>query len=263
MMKPSNDKPLLVDLFCKAGGATAGFQRAGFYVIGVDIEAQPNYCGDEFIQADAIEYFKKYWRRFDAAHASPPCQGYSLLAFAPNRDMSSYPMLIDPVREMFIESGLPYSIENVTQAPLINPLVLCGTMFGLRTHKHRAFETNPPIYFYPAGCNKARVKPKGSGKRLGQYYGDDALMVTVAGHQFSSKAGSRAMGIDWMTRHELAEAIPPAFAEYVGAYLMRAVMSRRGRTLHAPDKGYAPAKSVISAGSNPISSDGTTLAPCG
>ena len=87
-------------------------------------------------------------------------------------------------------------------------------------------------------------------------------MVTVAGHQFSSKAGSRAMGIDWMTRHELAEAIPPAFAAYVGAYLMRAVMSRRGLTLHAPDKGYAPAKSVISTGSNPVSSDGTTLTPC-
>lgn len=245
MSNPEN-KPTLIDLFCSAGGATAGFQRAGFYVVGVDKEPQPNYCGDEFHQADALEYFQAHWRTFDAAHASPPCQGYSLLSFAPNRDMSNYEKLIEPVREMLIASGLPFSLENVTQAPLINPLILCGTMFGLRTHKHRAFETNPPIYFLPAGCTKARVKPKGSGKRLGQYYGDDAKMVTVAGHQFSHKAGSRAMGIDWMTRDELAEAIPPAFTEYIGSYLMSAVRARRGITPHAPDAGKSAPFGAVS-----------------
>lgn len=218
-------RPVIIDLFCKAGGAAMGYHMAGFDVVGVDIEPQPNYPFD-FIQADAMTYYPDNYQLYDAAHASPPCQGYSLLSFAPNRDMSNYPKLIEPIRQMFVSSGLPYVIENVPQAPLNNPLSLCGTMFGLSTHKHRIFETNPPIYFVPGHCTRARVKPKGSGKRLGQYYGDDADMVTVAGHQFSLGAGSRAMGIDWMTRAELAEAIPPAFTEFIGRILIRHLTTR-------------------------------------
>lgn len=213
--------PRLLDLFCGAGGAGVGYARAGFDVTGVDIKPQPRYPF-EFYKDDALAFLADHWREFDAFHASPPCQGYSLLSHVVNRDMSAYPRLIEPLRCALVETGKPYVIENVPQAPLENPLVLCGTMFGLRTHKHRSFEINPPLYFAPGKCTRARVKPINSGKRLAQYYGDDADMVTVAGHLFSVSAGSRAMGIDWMNRAELAEAIPPAYTEYVGAHLLLA-----------------------------------------
>lgn len=210
----------LLDLFCCAGGAAMGYHRAGFdEIVGIDIKPQKHYPFT-FIQADALEYVKEHGHEYDAIHASPPCQGYSLLAHVPNRDMGKYPKLVEQVRELLQASGKPWVIENVPQAPLINPIVICGTMFGLRTHRHRSFECNPPVYFLPAACNKKVVKPKGSGARLAQYYGVDAPMVTCAGHQFSREAGSRAMGIDWMTRDELAEAIPPAYTEFIGRHLI-------------------------------------------
>lgn len=196
-----------------------GYHRAGFDVVGVDIESQPHYPF-EFHQADALAFLEDHADEFDVIHASPPCQGYSLLAFAPNRDMSKYPMVIPKLRQRLIASGLPYVIENVTNAPLENPLVLCGTMFGLLTHKHRAFECKPAIWFAPSMCNRAPVKPAGTGKRLGQYYSDPEKMATVAGHLFSIKTGSKAMGIDWMTKGELAEAIPPAYTEFIGKQML-------------------------------------------
>lgn len=211
--------PRLLDLFCGAGGAAVGYHRAGFEVVGVDIAPQKHYPF-EFHQGDALEYLAAHGQEFDAIHASPPCQGYSLLAFAPNRDMSAYPRLVEDVRRAAIATGRPFAIENVPQAPLRNPLTLCGTMFGLATHKHRAFECEPPVWFAPSQCTRAAVKPKGSTNRLGQYYGDAANMVTVAGHLFSRASGSRAMGIDWMTRDELAEAIPPAYTEFIGQQLL-------------------------------------------
>ncbi len=217
-------KPRLLDLFCGAGGAAKGYQQAGFYVVGIDNRPMPRYCGDEFIQADALEFVAEHGREFDVIHASPPCQGYSRLAFAPNRDMSMYPLLIPELRDILINIGKPYVIENVPDAPLNNPLMLCGRMFGLRTHRHRAFETNPVVWFAPSLCDRARVKPKGSGKKLGQYYGMAAPLVTVAGHLFSLSAGSRAMGIDWMTKAELSEAIPPAYTQFIGSRLLECLV---------------------------------------
>lgn len=213
----------LLDLFCGAGGAGMGYHRAGFEVTGVDIRPQPRYPF-AFIQGDALEYLAAHEREYDLIHSSPPCQGYSRLAYM--RDLSAYPKLIEPLRELLIATGKPYIIENVPDAPLINPLMLCGTMFGLRTHKHRIFESKPPVWFAPGQCNNARVNPKGSGKRLGQYYDLDSPMVTVAGHLFSREAGSRAMGIDWMTKNELAQAIPPAYTEWIG----RRIMNQSGPT---------------------------------
>jgi DNA (cytosine-5)-methyltransferase 1 len=212
--------PRLLDLFCGAGGAAKGYQRAGFYVVGVDIKPQPHYCGDEFYQADALTYPLE---GFDAYHASPPCQGYAVTRSIPNRDFTAYPLLIDQARARFIATGKPYSIENVPTAPLLNPVVLCGSMFGLRTRRHRAFECNPPIYFVPFTCNHSgRVKKPGNGKSLNIYVKDtDSGNVTVAGHLFSLRAGSRALGIDWMNRDELAEAIPPAYTEFIGKYLIQ------------------------------------------
>jgi DNA (cytosine-5)-methyltransferase 1 len=120
-------KPRLLDLFCCAGGASVGYSMAGFSVVGVDIDFQPNYPF-EFIQADALTLDPKFLASFDAIHASPPCQAYSDLAKR-NGNGHKWPRLIEPIRKMLIRSGLPYIIENVDGAPLLHPVVLCGTMF--------------------------------------------------------------------------------------------------------------------------------------
>jgi DNA (cytosine-5)-methyltransferase 1 len=119
-------KPRLLDLFCCAGGAGVGYSRAGFEVVGVDIDRQPHYPL-QFIQADALALDSDFIASFDAVHASPPCQSYSDLAKR-NGNGHEWPRLIEPVRELLIRSGLPYVIENVDGAPLISPIVLCGTM---------------------------------------------------------------------------------------------------------------------------------------
>lgn len=212
-----------------------GYHRAGFNeIVGVDIRPMPRYPF-VFVQGDALDYLREHGHEFDAIHASPPCQGYSRLRFVRGRDMSEYPMLVEDVRAELVKIGKPWVIENVPDAPLVDPLMLCGTMFGLRTHKHRCFEMSHPFYFAPALCNQAPVKQKGSDKRLAQWHGMDAPMVTVAGHLFSKASGSRAMDIDWMTRDELAEAIPPAFTEYVGWHILevcRAITERNLLFLH-------------------------------
>ena len=131
----------LLDLFCCAGGSALGYHRAGFSVTGVDIAHQPNYRF-QFIQADALSLDLDFLRQFDAIHASPPCQSYSDLAKR-NGNGDQWPRLIEPVREMLIQADRPWVIENVEGAPLLNPVVLCGTMFpGLRVIRHRLFETN-------------------------------------------------------------------------------------------------------------------------
>jgi len=139
-------KPRLLDLFCCAGGAGVGYSRAGFEVVGVDNKPQSNYPLP-FIQADALKLDPEFIASFDAIHASPPCQSYSDLAKR-NGNAHEWPRLIEPVREILIASGLPYVIENVDGAPLLNPMVLCGTMFkGLRVLRHRLFETNFKLRF--------------------------------------------------------------------------------------------------------------------
>lgn len=120
-------KPKLLDLFCCAGGASVGYGDAGFEIVGVDIDPQPHYPF-KFIRADALTLDPDFIASFDAIHASPPCQAYSDLAKR-NRNAHQWPRLIEPIREILVRSGLPYVIENVDGAPLVNPVVLCGTMF--------------------------------------------------------------------------------------------------------------------------------------
>src|SRR5262245_13211209 len=148
-----NAKPKLLDLFCGAGGCTKGYQRAGFWVRGVDIKPQPRYCGDEFIQADALEYLAGLigsleLLEFDAIHASPPCQAYSATRVL---NPTEHPALLEDTRRLLEESGLCYVIENVPGAPLVDPVKLNGQLFNLRVDRTRCFECNfeTPFFLLP------------------------------------------------------------------------------------------------------------------
>jgi len=212
-------KPRLLDLFCCAGGVAAGYDRAGFEVVGVDIDPQPNFPF-EFIQADALALPMKFLKSFDAIHASPPCQSYSDLAKR-NGNAHEWPRLVEPVREMLIRSGKPYVIENVEGAPLLNPVVLCGTMFkGLRVLRHRLFESNFTITVPPHGkhpiCHTFDKRKAQFGKT-----NDMVDFVSVNGGGNCTVAAAKdAMGIDWMTKDEMNEAIPPVYMEFIGKQLI-------------------------------------------
>jgi DNA (cytosine-5)-methyltransferase 1 len=146
------DRPRLLDLFCCAGGAARGYQRAGFYVVGVDHEPQPRYGGDEFVQADALTFPLD---GFDAVHASPPCQMFSAYRRAmPGRGDEHYVNHIPATRQRLDAWGGPWAIENVVGAPLENPVMFCGTGFGLDVQRHRLFESNVPMM--SPGCSHGR-----------------------------------------------------------------------------------------------------------
>lgn len=197
----------ILDLFCKAGGAGAGYARAGFEVVGVDIEPQPHYPY-RFIQADALEFPLD---GFDAIHASPPCQRYSTMTKRWARS-DEHPDLIAPIRDRLVAAGVPYVIENVPGATLLNPITLCGSMFGLEVRRHRIFESNVAIL--APRCNHAA-----QGRVIG-VYGHAGGSSKRDGKSFGSVADwRRAMGIDWMTGDELAEAIPPSYTEFIAKFL--------------------------------------------
>lgn len=224
-------KPRLLDLFCKAGGCTKGYQNAGFYVIGVDIEPQPNYCGDEFIQADALRVLPWWVDDIDAMHASPPCPRYSSIT-AVTGNQEDHPDLIGPVRELLKATGLPYVIENVAGArrEMQSPYTLCGSTLcpsiiedGVTyfIRRHRLFETNFPMMVPPCTCSPHK------GTTLGIYGGgtrQDTRKEANPGGGNTSKANkaqaAALMQIDWMTRTEMCQAIPPAYIEHIGGYLM-------------------------------------------
>jgi len=214
----------LLDLFCCAGGAAAGYSRAGFEVVGVDIDPQPHYPFT-FIQADALALKRSFISSFDAVHASPPCQSYSDLAKR-NGNADEWPRLIEPVRDMLVRSGIPYIIENVDGAPLLNPAVLCGTMFkGLRVLRHRLFETNFPLLVPPHGRHP---KCHTFDKRKAHYGKTDDMRDFVSvngGGNCSIVAARDAMGIDWMNKGELNEAIPPAYTRFIGEQLMAQLLA--------------------------------------
>lgn len=285
--------PRALDLFCCAGGATKGLQRAGFHVTGVDINPQPRYCGDAFIQGDALEVSLE---GYDFIWASPPCQAFTALRFMPTA--KEHPNLIPQTRAKLIASGLPYCIENVEGAPLGdsgNLIVLCGTMFGLQTadgraelRRHRLFETSFSIPLRPAcqhGGTLGSLSICGHSKEISarcQINGQRKKVLSVVGHRpvdntkrgsicvagsglplsghmpkrhaisvtgtgmgdrvsakrrsisvtgstpqtniehnsvretFTVQQAREAMGIDWMTMKGLSQAIPPAYAEFIG-----------------------------------------------
>jgi DNA (cytosine-5)-methyltransferase 1 len=207
----------LLDLFCCAGGAAMGYHQAGFEVTGIDIKPQPHYPF-KFIQADALDYLAEYHSLYDAFNASPPCQKYSAGA-AKWKTQNNHPDLIVPTRTILAYTGKPYVIENIMPAGklLIDPFMLCGTMFGLGVFRHRLFEVNFPVFIPNHSKHTGRI---GDGK-----------YCTVTGHAGggSTRDGwkngntndwKKAMGIDWMTGNELREAIPPAYTKFIGEQLM-------------------------------------------
>lgn len=211
----------LLDLFCGAGGAAMGYSRAGFEVVGVDINPQPHYPF-EFIQADALEFVARYGKNFDVIHASPPCQAYSISAPLSNGD---HPRLIEATRTALIATGKPYVIENVPGAPLLNPIVLCGTMFGLGVLRHRLFECEPTIWFPPTSCShEGAVFPVfGGDQKRARATGKTYRYITVAGKSFIKEQAQLAMRIEWMTNKEMAQSIPPAYTEWIGKQILEAV----------------------------------------
>jgi DNA (cytosine-5)-methyltransferase 1 len=219
----------LLDLFCCAGGASEGYRRAGFEVVGVDIAPQPNYPF-EFHQGDALEYLRDHWQEFDAAHASPPCQWYLNLG-AVNRKLGrdyDHPDLVAATRRALVATGLPYVIENVEGAPLLNPTRVCGTGLNLPLRRHRLFESN--VMLFGIACVHERFteprywtgwRPKGE-HRL-------STVVQVYGNAGGREHWPAAMGIDWMTPAEMCEAVPPAYTEHVGGQLIDYTRSASSR----------------------------------
>lgn len=202
-----------------------GLHRAGFEVVGFDIEPQPNYPF-EFHQADALSVDLA---DFDAVWASPPCQAYSALRSLPWLRDKTYWDSIPPTREFLSLSGKPWVMENVMRAPMPNSIYLCGQMFGLPVFRHRRFESNllllQPVHEkHHSVIGKGRMlndRAKGTlnnGSARGAW--GNQTVVTVAGGQFRKSDGERALGIDWMRKNELAQAIPPDFSELLGRQLM-------------------------------------------
>ncbi len=223
------NRPVLLDLYCCQGGASRGYADAGWRVVGIDIDPQPRYPFP-FLQMDALEALrlliagwlifedtygvKKFGRLSDfaAIHASPPCQAHTKAWRLNKRD---HPKLIAPTCEMLIRTGKPYVIENVEEArdELVDPVMLCGESFELETYRHRLFETNWHLTVPEHPEHLARTTKMGRPYVPGEY-------MHVVGNFSGVDHGRRIMGMPWANRDGLREAIPPVYAEHIGAQLL-------------------------------------------
>ncbi len=210
----------ILDLFCGGGGAAMGYSRAGFEVVGVDIEPQPDYPF-EFIQGDALKAPHWHSLRFDAIHASPPCQAFST---ATGKARHRHDDLIEDTRTVLEALGVPFVIENVVGAPIRADLTLCGSMFGLDVRRHRLFELGGWSVALQPQCAHHMQRPRFrslDSRRAKQ--GRLASVVGVHGHtQYANELELRqhAMGIDWLPNRTLSQAIPPAYTEWIGTRLL-------------------------------------------
>ena len=220
-------KPRLLDLFCCAGGAGRGYADAGFEVVGVDIDPQPNYPF-EFHQADAIEFVRDHGHEFDAVHASPPCQTFSRTKTLHSNE---HPDLIKPTRDALVASGKPWVIENVVGAPLIDPIKLSGQHFNmtapdvdgvpLKLVRHRLFESNillrvPDSFHANRHIQTASIYGAGGGWTPRHRDNPDRR----GGYIPHTDVIKKLLGIDWMTKHEMSQSIPPVFTEWVGGQII-------------------------------------------
>lgn len=220
-----SNRPRLLDLFCCQGGAAIGYARAGWDVVGVDVKTQRHYPYEHHV-ADALEFPLD---GFDAIHASPPCQAYSITKHTHSVE---HPDLLAATRERLVASGLPYVIENVPGAPLLHPVTLCGASFGLTAteddgtplvlKRHRLFESSVLLYAPPCACAAYAA----DGYRVAGAYGGGsrdswyARNVRHGGYTPSKEMQERLIGCTHMTLHGLAQAVPPAYTEWLGRQLL-------------------------------------------
>lgn len=213
------DRPILADFYCCQGGATRGYQLAGYYVLGIDLDPQPRYCGEAFIQGDALTLIAAMaaWIAANAAfvHGSPPCQGYSAAQVIQGND---HPWLISPTRDAFNALGVPWVIENVPGAAshMISPIVLCGTMFGLQTYRDRLIEPGGglvlPQPHHPR--HDAPITKMGRPRRPGE-------MAHYVGNFSGVQEARDDLNVPWMNRDGIRESIPPHYARWVGEQATR------------------------------------------
>lgn len=214
-----------MDIGCCQGGATRGYQRAGFYVIGIDMQPQPRYVGDQFFQGNGLAAIRAIirngpgtpWGPIRAIATSWPCQGYTECQVIQGNE---HPKLIEPGRELLEQTGLPYIQENVnsraTRAIMKNPVMLCGASFGLHTYRHRLFESNFPL---TAPGHLPHTQPQvkmGRPVREGEFY-------QAVGNFSGVGYAARDMGVEWMTRDGIRECVPPVYTEYLGRQLMAVI----------------------------------------
>lgn len=234
---PHNQKPVMVEVAGCQGGMTKGYQDAGWYVIAVDVvDHSDRSPADEFHvikPEDTFDVIAELAPQADALHSGLPCQKYTHGNAA--NDTSDLPDLITPCRAAFQATGLPWVIENVPRAPLVNPMTLCGTMFGLTAvdddvttlhlRRHRLFESN--VLLTPPGpC----VHPRGV-QWAGSYGGarrdkHEARQVRKGGYVPPKPVLERLLGIDWMSEYGLFQAIPPVYAEHIGRQLLDSISER-------------------------------------
>lgn len=235
-----SDRPILLDLFCCEGGASMGYHRAGFEVVGVDARPMSRYPF-AFVQSDAFRALEAgTWRGAAAIHASPPCQAWSRGRLVHKR--TDHPELIDPIRRALDAIGLPYVIENVERAPIRADLTLCGSMFeGVRVRRHRLFESNVDLGWPPMACSCERQTRDGYLFNVHNTDQRDAYMRRY-GYTSALLAKQEAMGVPWMSDDGTQEAIPPAYTEFIGARLMAAL------TTYAPDPAEASPRGIGASG---------------
>ena len=202
----------LLDLYCGVGGASVGYHQAGFEIYGVDLKHGKRYPYT-YLRADVLDVLtdEEYINQFDVIHASPPCQTHSITQHLRNAQgkTTSKLDLIPETRAALIASGKPYIIENVPGSPLINPIQLCGSSFGLKVRRHRLFESN--LSLIGSEClHKEQGRPVG-------VYGSLRDDIPHGGKTADSIDQAReAMGISWAIWSELVEAIPPLYTSYLG-----------------------------------------------
>ena len=199
----------ILDLFCCQGGASVGYEAAGFEVVGVDIDPQPRYPL-EFHQGDALKWALEHHQEFDAFHASPPCQAWTNAQKIQGNEHEDF---IDATRALFVLIGKPWVIENVPGAPLNGPVELCGAMFGLKTYRHRLFESNVPLFAPLHVPHEAKTTKMGRPVKDGEF-------MHVVGNFTGVDHARDVMGMPWASRDGLREAIPPAYSEWIGRQLI-------------------------------------------
>ncbi len=226
-------KPKLLDLFCCEGGAAMGYHRAGFDVIGVDIErGRGDRYPFQFFAGDALDFLAQHVEKFDAIHASPPCQMHSSTRHWHDKEYEDF---LTPTREALKElaPGKPWVIENVVGAPLVWPITLCGAAFDLTAidtdgtklvlKRHRLFESNIFLRAPACGCKRYAT----AGYKVGGIYGKGTLArrpsLTGGGYIPSQAVVEQLAGIDWMSSRGLAQSIPPAYTEFIGEQLLEAI----------------------------------------